>query len=175
MHDFPGRRGNGSQKSRLDVIWISSELVSNVTAVKILPFLSSDYSSVYICFSIPAAPERGRGVWKLNTSVLKDDVFCAEIRAFWNSWQKEKPTISSLDIWWKAGERRLKSLSKRISRQKVSSRRSQTAVLERTLKDLVDRENQGEDVATSIRDTKDLLAQEHLHRAQGAKIRAKQQ
>lgn len=174
LHEYTWRRANGSQKSRLDMFWISPDLVETVSEIDILPFFSSDHSSVFLRFSVPGSPERGKGVWKMNTSLLKDDAFCTEIRAFWSSWQQEKSTFPSLDIWWEAGKRRLKRLIKQYSRQTASSRRTRITALEATLKDLGHRENKGEDVAALIREINDQLKAEHLHRAEGAKVRARQ-
>lgn len=52
-------------------------LVDTVTTVEILPFFCSDLPSVYHRFSVPRIPQRGRGVWKINTSLLKECPKCA--------------------------------------------------------------------------------------------------
>ena len=41
--------------------------------------------------SFPSLPERGPGVWKLNTSLLQDETLAQEVREFWIYWQVEKP------------------------------------------------------------------------------------
>ncbi len=63
---------------------------------------------------------------------------------------------------------------KRYSREQAISRRARISSLENTLYHLTRRENNGDDIATFIKETKDLLDLELLHRAQGAKVRAKE-
>ncbi|CAB4041209.1 Hypothetical predicted protein, partial [Paramuricea clavata] len=67
------------------------------------------------------------------------------------------------------------SLMKRYSREKARSRRGRISSLENTLYHLSRREQNGDDVARFIKETKDLLELEHQHRADGAKLRAKEQ
>ena len=47
--------------------------------------------------------------------------------------------------------------------------------LERNLADLRDREAQGDNVSQLIKEVKDKLELEHLHKAEGARVRAREQ
>ena len=64
---YTWRRANGTQVSRLDMFWISSTFVEHVSQVDIFPFFRSDHSYVFLKLSFPSLPQRGPGVWKLNT------------------------------------------------------------------------------------------------------------
>ena len=120
-------------------------------------------------------PDRGPGVWKLNTSILADEIFTTCVRDVWHSWQDQKHLDHSLDLWWDAGKACLMSLMKRYSREKARYRRARISSLENTLYHLSRREQNGDDVARFIKETKDLLELEHQRRADGAKLRAKEQ
>ena len=172
VRNYTWRRANGLQASRLDMFWLSSHLVSNVLDVDIYAFFRSNHSYVFLRITLPSALARGLGVWKFNSSLLSDDVFTAKVRAFWNSWQSEKSSFPSLAVWWDAGKSRVKRLMRRYSREQVSSRRARS--LEQTLLHLNRRENNGDDVAHFIAETKASLELEYAHRAHGAQLRAKE-
>ena len=172
--NYTWRRANGSQASRLDMFWLSSHLVPSVLDVAIYPFFRSDHSYVFLRVTLPSAPARGPGVWKFNSSLLSDDVFTAKVRAFWSSWQAEKSSFPNVAVWWDAGKSRLKRLMRQYSREQASSRRSRIRSLERTLLHLNRRENNGDDVAHFISETKASLELEYAHRAHGAQLRAKE-
>ena len=172
--EFTWHRPCGSQASRLDMFWVSSNLTSSVLEVSIYPFFRSDHSYVYLRISFPSMPDRGPGVWKFNTSHLQDEGFTTKVRDFWRDWQEAKESFPSLSQWLDTGKTRLKRLMKRYSREQAISRRARISSLENTLYHLTRHENNGDDVATFIKETKDLLDLELLHRAQGAKVRAKE-
>ena len=172
---YTWRRADGSQASRLDMFWLSSSFLESVAQVDIFPFFRSDHSYVYLKLAFPSLPDRGPGVWKLNTSVLQDEALSADVREFWLSWQKEKATFPSLAVWWDAGKARLKSMLRQYSRNKALSRRDRVRSLEHELVQLHSRETSGEQVSHLIKDVQTRLEAEHLHRAEGARIRAREQ
>jgi len=172
---YTWRRANGSQASRLDMFWLSSTFSEHVSQVDILPFFRSDHSYVFLKLAFPSRPRRGQGVWKLNTSILKDENLTAEVTDFWRSWQSERDTFPSLAVWWDAGKARLKHLLRTYSRDKALSRRQRVRHLEQDLADLHSREARGDGVSHLIKDVKAQLELEYLHQAEGARIRAREQ
>ena len=172
---YTWRRANGAQASRLDMFWLSSSLHEHVSEVSIYPFFRSDHSYVFLRLTLPSLPERGPGVWKLNTSLLQDAALCSEVRQLWSDWQLEQATFPSLAVWWDAGKARVKHLLRNSSREKAKVRRSRVSSLERDVNELAEREAKGEDVSGLLKEAKDALELEHLHVAEGARIRAKEQ
>ena len=65
------------------MIWVPTRYLGLVSTVEIFPFFRLDHSYVYLVIDLPFQVERGKGLWKLNTSLLKDASFCAEIARFW--------------------------------------------------------------------------------------------
>ncbi len=78
-------------------------------------------------------------------------------------------------MWWDAGKARVKHLLCNSSREKAKVRRSRVSSLERDVNELSEREAKGEDVSGLLKEAKDALELEHLHVAEGARIRAKEQ
>ena len=172
---YTWHRANGSQASRLDMFWVSSSLLSHVIDVSIYPFFRSDHSYVFLQLTLPSLPRRGPGVWKLNASLLKDDAYKQKIQAFWQAWQLEKVTFPSLAVWWDAGKNRIRALSRRYSQQLARVRRARIKSLENTLFHLHRRQQNGEDVSVWLNEAKTDLELEHLHAANGARIRSREQ
>ena len=51
--------------------------------LKFSHFFWSDHSNVFLKLSFPSLPDRGPGVLKRNTSLLKDKTLAREVRDFW--------------------------------------------------------------------------------------------
>ena len=151
------------------MFWISSSFSEHISQVDIFPLFSSDHSYVFSELSFPSLPERGLGVFKLNTSLLKDDTLVQDVRDFWTSWHAEKLSFFS---WWDTGKAHHKTFLRKRSREKACSRRNRVTLLENDLAQLHVRENQGENVSHLIKDVKAQLELEHLHAAEGERVRA---
>ena len=65
------------------MFWISSSYAEHLSQFEIFPFFRSDHSYVFLKLSFPSLPDRGPGVLKRNTSVLKDETLAQEVRDFW--------------------------------------------------------------------------------------------
>lgn len=169
---FTWHRYNSSQASRLDMFWLSAFFLPFLFSVDILPFFRSDHSYVYLQLSLPQSVRRGRGMWKFNVLHLKDLHFVLLVTQFWESWQAEKRSFSSLCAWWDAGKARLQRLIRSYSRKQASAFRRRVSSLERTLFYLHRRSEGGEDVDALLADTKSELEEAHRHRAKGCRIRA---
>jgi hypothetical protein len=81
------------------MFWLSALLLSCVMRVDILPFSSSDHSTVYLELCLPSTTHRGHGVWKLNTRHLSDASFVKLVSDFWSSWRVYKSYFLSLTAW----------------------------------------------------------------------------
>ena len=173
--EFTWQRPNNSQASRLDMFWVSTFFLQLILTVGILPFFRSDHSYIHMKFSVPTTANRGPGIWKFNTSLLKDLNFILMVTQFWESWQKEKNSFFSLSAWWDAGKARLRSKIRTYSRKKASTFRKHIRMLENTLFFLKRRAEKGEEVNGLIADTKAELEEAHRQKARGARIRAKVQ
>ena len=171
---FTWHRPNGSQASRLDMFWFSSFFLPLLLSVGIFSFFRSDHSYVYLKFSLPDGVRRGRGVWKFNTSHLKDLYFVLLITQFWESWRAEKRSFSSLCSWWNAGKVRLQKIIRSFSRKRASQFHKRVSSLERTLFFLQRRTEGGggEDVDQLVADTKADLEDAHRQQARGCRMRA---
>ena len=60
--------------SWLDYWLISTSLLYDLESTDISPALKTDHSLIRISFFLKEAQAQGRGLWKLNTSLLSDEV-----------------------------------------------------------------------------------------------------
>ena len=121
---------------------------------------------------MPTSVHRGPGVWKLNTSHLKDLSFLLLVIQFWKSWRNEKRSFHNLSAWWDAGKSRLKLLIRKFSRKMASAFRKRISSLERTLYFLNRRAEHGEDVAHLLTDVRSEVEDAHRQQARGCRTRA---
>ena len=47
---------------------------------------------------------KGQGIWKLNTTILKQKQFQNTFKKFWSSWTIEKPKYENHNNWWEIGK-----------------------------------------------------------------------
>ena len=137
------------------MFWLCSFLLPFIMSVEILPLFRSDRWYVYLKLVIPNSVHRGPGLWKFNTSHIKDLSFILMVTCFWESWQM-----------------RLRRKICSFSRRKACEFCKRVSLLERTLFFLACRADSGEDVQSLIDDAKTELQQLHCQQARGCHIRA---
>ena len=72
----------GRVSSRLDYWLISSHLCFDIQSTEIEPSIKTDHSLVSLTLVLRESPERGRGTWKFNNSLLTDKDYVDRIIAF---------------------------------------------------------------------------------------------
>ena len=87
-------------KTRIDRFYINKFLKSQVRDVSIITSTVSDHYAVKMClFKPPCRPFNiGKGIWKLNTSILADNNFIKEIENAWED-NMERVNIRNLSDW----------------------------------------------------------------------------
>ena len=171
VEEFMWRRPGGGQASRIDMIWLPQRYLGLVSSVGIFPFFRSDHSYVYLDINLPSGVDRGKGLWKFNTSHLKDEAFCNKIAALWVDWH-EQNHFSSLSSWWDAGKARIKRLIRRFLREKFQQQRHKIKSLNATIKRVQRRINNGEQLPGLLEEVRAELTSKLLTEAKGAQLRA---
>ena len=163
---------NGSQGSRINMIWLPEWYMGLISLVGIFPFFRSDHSYVHLEFNLPSAIEQGKGPWKFNTSHLSDEAFCSEIAGFWSDWHYETGHFQSLSSWWDAGKVHLKRLIHQLSRASSCGKKRKIQELNAAVADIHKQINDGEQLPGLLEEKKAELASELLMEAKGAQLRA---
>ena len=58
---------------------------------------------------------KGPGIWKLDTTILKQKQFQNIFNTFWISWTKEKPKYENHSDWWEIGKIYFKNMATEYS------------------------------------------------------------
>ena len=170
--EYTWRRPCNSQGSRIDMIWVPTRYLGLISTVEIFPFFRSDHSYVYLVIDLPFEVERGKGLWKLNTSLLKDASFCKEIARFWAEWRPEQDRFRTLSAWWDAGKVRLRQLIRLLSWELSSAKKERIRQLSGSIENLQQKLDQGESSLADLESAKTALSAELEADARGAQIRA---
>ena len=106
-------------RTRLDRYYINEGIMKNVVSVKNVSCNVSDHLGVKIEFNeLPTLNfNLGKGLWKFNNSLLKDDNFCKEIEEKWlerNSNNQEKNVK-----WWEDTKQIFKEIAIKHGKQNV--------------------------------------------------------
>ena len=92
---------NVNSHSRIDFIFISSELNFASQKIKVIHFPFSDHDGVIMTLKV-SEPERGPGLWKMNYTVIQPDLFKHIFESFWNKWKLQK---NNFKINWNGGSK----------------------------------------------------------------------
>ena len=71
----------------------------------------SDHRRVWAELSNNETISKGPGLWVMNNTILKDNVYKNIISEFWESWKLQKGNFINLLLWWDIGKKRIKSLT----------------------------------------------------------------
>ncbi|MCG7878665.1 MAG: reverse transcriptase domain-containing protein [Candidatus Thiodiazotropha endolucinida] len=76
---YTWRKRNPVKQARLDFFLLSQALMPSVKDINIIPSYRSDHSSVVLSLEINEF-KNGKGLWKFNTSLLKDKTYVEEVK-----------------------------------------------------------------------------------------------
>ena len=94
--------------TRLDRIYITDNIT--VKTSTIYPISLSDHDGVTVSFQIRETNPKGPGIWKLNSSILKQKHFQEIFKNYWSYWRKQKQKYENQLLWWDAGKLYLKMI-----------------------------------------------------------------
>ena len=87
-------------QSRLDYFYISHELQDYVYRADIIPSIWSDHSGILIEIKHLPEVERGKGHWKFNNSLLKDDKYVKDMTENLNEWLGQYHKMKDKRVIW---------------------------------------------------------------------------
>ena len=86
-------------KARLDRIYIKANTHHKILNYEIIPTAHSDHKQIYLAIKWGNIPKWGRGIWKMNSNILKDNEFIEEL----NRYYMYTGVRSAYTIVWKLG------------------------------------------------------------------------
>ncbi|KAJ8002497.1 hypothetical protein DPEC_G00159520 [Dallia pectoralis] len=89
--------GDGTKASRIDYLFTRDCPPSDA---KITPVFFSDHSMLSCTLSLGPGVTIGRGLWKLNCSLLEDKEITSLYREQFTQWQTLRDSVDSRALWW---------------------------------------------------------------------------
>ena len=107
---------NKKGATRIDRIYISSALKVKVENFQYYPTINTDHIMMpLISLKYLTKIRWGKGIYKLNNSILKLNYVQNEIYYIWQIHKKSKLHFPNLNDWWEKGKRLLKECFKNLS------------------------------------------------------------
>lgn len=158
-------------RSRLDRWYIPhmSRTSSNVN-IRACPF--SDHSAVDLNITQLNDNTRGKGVWKLNNTLLKDSAFCNEIKHVFKFMKDKQPDYQNLFSWWDETKAHFKTTAINYSIRKARHKSCREHTL---LTELTREKQQPTPDSQRIETIKETLSELITDRLNGVKIRSRAQ
>jgi hypothetical protein len=86
---------------RIDRIYTTKELNAKKVGVETVAAAFTDYLAVILWLSVDVPMvQRGRGLWKLNASLLEEEAFREKIHQQWVTWMQQRRNYPDWTTWW---------------------------------------------------------------------------
>ncbi len=96
--------------SRLDYFFLSDHLLNELMFFKIIPVLHSDHSILNIKIS-NSHKNRGKGLWKFNTTLLHDEKYVNQIQTIISDSEIEYQNLKDKSLAWEMTKMKIRSYS----------------------------------------------------------------
>ena len=162
-------------QSRIDRCYISDTLKRFYNKTEIKPGYWSDHDVLTVTLNIPTGSNRGKGTWKLNTSILNDPHLVNQINNYINNFAQTKYSFDNLQIWWEIAKIEIKKICIKYSIWKSKQRTKERNNIETNLSDLKEipfnqrSENQNQQITFLEENLKNL----DNYKYEGIKIRSR--
>ena len=100
---FTWLSSDGTRASRIDYILTRD---SPPTDARLTPVFFSDHTMLSCTLSLPHGVTTGRGLWKLNCSLLEDGDLVRQYREQYQEWQTLQDSYDTHAQWWEMVKRR---------------------------------------------------------------------
>ena len=156
----------GDKASRIDYWLISESLDNLIDDVSYEECLFSDHNMVSLTMRTSES-KHGKGLWKMNSSIILTDLFKKSFRSMWGKWCEKKHEYSDLNVWWDLGKKKIKDVAMWCSKIIYRDKRSAIDNLEKYINE------QGPSTQNNITQAKNELKEIYDELGEGAIIRSR--
>ena len=133
---FMQKLSSGFIQGRLDYIFVSNTLQELVTTTEILTPISPDRSPVLFTLSKGRNCARGKGFWKFNGSLSKDQKYKTEIKKLIGSSCTTNESLFNSQLKWELLKYEVQNFIINFTKQLAKEKRQHRTNLENQLKKL---------------------------------------
>ena len=112
---FTWRSGDGTRASRIDYVFTRD---CPPTDARLSPVFFSDHAMLSTTLSLPSGVTIGRGLWKLNCSLLEDRELVSQYREQYSQWQTLQDCYESRALWWEMVKGRTQTFFREAGKRK---------------------------------------------------------
>ncbi|KAG1928994.1 hypothetical protein F2P79_023216 [Pimephales promelas] len=163
--------GDGTKASRIDYIFTQELLPVDA---KLTPVFFSDHAMLSCTLSFPTGVTTGKGLWRLNCSLLEDTDIVEEYREQYRQWKTLKDFYDSHAQWWEMVKGKTKTYFKRAGKKKKDKERRCMVGLQKRLQRYFNLLNQGFDFNEDIRQVKKTMADLEEKRNKGVILQSRE-
>ena len=166
---------NGRVSSRLDFWLISSHLMFDVENTVIEPSIKTDHSLIKINLNLKKTPERGRGFWKINNSLLMDKDYTKLINSLLENCSAKFQNVQNKALVWDCIKCDIRGATIQFAVKKAKEKRQYETNLRTELKVLEDKLDNNEEVMDTYNTVKKDLEQIEEEKLRGNIVRSRAQ
>lgn len=152
--------GDGTRASRIDFIFTRD---CTPTDARLTPVFFSDHAMLSCTLSLSPGVTVGRGLWKLNCSLLEDEEVTSEYRERFRGWQTLQDFFDTKAQWWEMVKERTKTYFSLVGKHRKQKLDRRMMGLQRRLERYFTLRQAGLDFNDEIREVKkemSILAEE---------------
>lgn len=165
----------GRVASRLDYWLISSHLLFAVQDTQIEPSIKTDHSMITLSLYLQKSPERGRGFWKINNSLLTDKNYIEIIENFIDNCSEQYHLVNNKALVWDSIKCSIRGLTIEYSVKRTKERNQYVDDLYTQLKHFESKLDSGDNFKDICDTLKREIEQIEEERLKGRIIRSRAQ
>ena len=118
----------GRSQSRIDFVLVSEGLA--IRGKRLIDVSFSDHRVLWVEVGIGQGLKQGRGVWKLNVSLLEDPEECMAFQRAYRQWQSLQPLFPTRWDWWAEIKQRVREWFTAVGRKRAWQRKKELVRLQ---------------------------------------------
>jgi exonuclease III len=168
-------KNNKIQQSRLDYFIVANNLIYNIENCNIENSLYSDHNPVQLSITCPNVRAKGRGLWKLNASLLRDKEYVEGINKLLNENKHKYEQMENKGLAWDLAKMEIRSHTISYASYKARKTRVYEKNLQDELKEIEDKlaNNPNNDTKAQYYTNVKELEKINNERTRGHQIRAR--
>jgi hypothetical protein len=165
----------GIAQSRLDYWFVPLSTLYELEKCDIITAPYTDHNLILLKIKQADSIPRGRGLWKFNTSLLKDPAYIKEINELIDAYTKEEYNKTNDALYWEVLKMNIRGKTIAYSSHKAKLQREEEKILINELDKLSKKidEDPNENNVQLFQTCKKDLEAIYSHKAQGAYVRAR--
>ena len=148
---FSWSNADGTRASRIDYVFTRD---CPPTDARLTPVFFSDHAMLSTTLSLPTGVKVGKGLWKLNCSLLEDRELVRQYREQYSQWQTLQDLYESRALWWEMVKGRTQTFFRQAGKRKKVREDRRMMGLQKRLQRYFTLNQQGFDFNEMIKEVK---------------------